>query len=85
MTAPVQKCCVADDRMTDGKCLVLCAPCVTLSCCSICTDHNINTELKKYCFVDFYLLGKGSYVFGGIGLSVCLFVYYLEATLFKKS
>ena len=31
----------------------------------------------------YYLLGKGGYVFGGVGLSVCLFVC-LWTTLLKK-
>ena len=33
--------------------------------------------------LDFYLLGKGGYVFGSVGLSVCLFVC-LWTTLLKK-
>ena len=35
-------------------------------CTTLCMKHN----LKSY----FYLLGKGGYVFGSVGLSVCLFV-----------
>ena len=33
--------------------------------------------------IDFYLLGKGGYVFGSVGLSVCLSICLLT-TLLKK-
>ena len=33
-----------------------------------------NAWLKLNSVQDYYLLGKGGYVFGSVGLSVCLFV-----------
>ena len=40
-------------------------------------------ELAMSIITHFYLLGKGGYVFGSVGLSVCLFVR-LWTTLLKK-
>ena len=32
------------------------------------------SHYSQFHFSNFYLLGKGGYVFGSVGLSVCLFV-----------
>ena len=36
--------------------------------------HTLYNIRRYVCNLYFYLLGKGGYVFGSVGLSVCLFV-----------